>query len=44
MNSLLRTKGVGTCVPHLEGKEIFRSTKRKLEVPIGDARDSHRPE
>ena len=31
-------------VPHLEGKEIFGSTKRRLDVSIGDAGDSHRPE
>jgi len=32
---------IRTCGPHLEGEEIFGSTKRKLDVPIGNARDSH---
>jgi len=41
---LPRAQGVGTQVPHLEGEEIFESTKRKLDVSIGDARDSHRPD
>jgi len=29
-------------VLHLEGEEIFGSIKRKLDIPIGDARDSYR--
>jgi hypothetical protein len=28
---------------HLEGEEIFGSTKRKLDLPPGDDGDSHRP-
>ncbi len=44
MNTLLGVEGVGTRIPHLEGEEIFGSTKRKLDVPIGDAGDSHRPD
>jgi len=28
----------------LKGEEIFGSTKRKLDIPIGDAGDSHRPD
>ena len=35
---------MGTIIPHLEGEETFGSTKRKLDVPIGDAGDSHRPD
>ena len=35
---------MGSCVPHLEGEEIFGSTKRRLDVPIGDAGDLHRPD
>ena len=31
-------------VPHLEGEEIFGSTKRRLDVPIGDTEDSQRPD
>ena len=44
LNTLLGAKGVGTRIPHLEGEETFGSTKRKLDVPIGDAGDSHRPD
>jgi len=44
LNTLPGVEGVGTQVPHLEGEEIFGSTKRKLELPIGDARHSHRPD
>ena len=43
LNSLPGAEGVGTRIPHLEGEETFGSTKRKLDVPIGDAGDSHRP-
>ena len=42
LNTLPEAEGVGTRVPHLEREETFRSTKRKLDVPIGDAGDSHR--
>jgi len=42
LNTLPGAEGVGSRIPHLEGEEIFGSTKRKLDVPIGDARDSHR--
>jgi hypothetical protein len=44
LNTLPGAIGIGTRVPHLEGEEIFGSTKRKLDVPIGDAGDSHRPD
>ena len=44
LNSLPGAEGVGTKIPHLEGEETFGSTKRKLDVPIGDAGDSHRPD
>ena len=33
-----------TRIPHLEGEEVFGSTKRKLDVPIGSEADSHRPD
>jgi hypothetical protein len=33
-----------TLVPHLEGEEIFGSTKRKLDLLPGDNDDSHRPD
>lgn len=29
-------------VLHLEGKSIFGSAKRKLDLPLGDESDSHR--
>jgi hypothetical protein len=32
-----------TRIPHLEGEEIFGSTKWKLDLPPGDDGDSHRP-
>jgi len=41
LNTLFGIKGVGTRVPHLEEEEIFGSTKKKLDVPIGDVGDSH---
>jgi len=44
LNILLGAEDVGTRVPHLEGEEIFGSTKRKLDVSIGDARNSHKPD
>ena len=44
LNTLPGAEGVGTRIPHLEGEETFGSTKRKLDVPIGDAGDSHRPD
>jgi hypothetical protein len=33
-----------TRILHLEGKEIFGSTKRKLDLLPGDDGDSHRPD
>lgn len=44
LNTLSGAEGVKTRVLHLEGEEIFGNTKRKLNIPIGDARDSHRPD
>jgi len=43
LNTLPRAKRVGTRLSHLEGKEIFKSTKKKLEEPIGNVGDSHQP-
>ena len=43
LNTLPRVKGVRTCILHLEEKEIFGGTKRKLGIIIGDVRDSHWP-
>jgi hypothetical protein len=31
-------------ITHLEGKEIFGSMKRKLDLPLGDDGESHRPD
>ena len=36
MNTLVEAHGVGIQVSHLEGEKVFGSTKRKLNVPIGD--------
>ena len=44
LNSLSEAQSMGSHVPHLEGEEIFGSTKRRLDVPIGDAGDLHRPD
>jgi hypothetical protein len=33
-----------TQILHLEGEEIFGSTKRKLDLLLGDDGDSHRPD
>jgi hypothetical protein len=38
-----RVEVATTRIPHLECKEIFGSTKRKLNLPLGDDGDSHRP-
>ena len=35
---------ITTRIPHLEGEEIFGSTKRKLDLPPSDDGDSHRPD
>ena len=44
LNSLPEAHSVGSRVPHLEGEEIFGSTKRRFDVPIGDVGDLHRPD
>jgi hypothetical protein len=33
-----------TRIPHLQGEEIFGSTKRKLDLPLRNDGDSHRPD
>lgn len=30
--------------PHLEGEEVFGSTKRRLDLPLGAEEESHRPD
>lgn len=35
---------LNTRIPHLEGEEIFGSSKRKLDLPPGSEHDSHRPD
>ena len=44
LNTLPGAEGVETRVLHLEGEETFGSMRRKLDVPIGDAGDLHRPD
>jgi len=44
LNTLPNTEGVRSCIPHLKGEEIFRSTKRKLDVPLSNCGDSYRPD
>jgi hypothetical protein len=43
-NQLPEVEVATTRIPHLEGKEIFGSMKRKLDLPPGDAGNSHRPD
>ena len=33
--------GLNIRVPHLEGEKVFGPAKRKLDLPPGDASDSH---
>jgi hypothetical protein len=42
LSQLLGVEVATTRIPHLEGKEIFGSTKRKLDLRPGDDGDSHR--
>ena len=42
MEEVTIVAGVNTRIPHLEGDTIFGSTKRKLNLPLGDDSDSHR--
>ena len=41
MNTFSEAYGVGIRILHLESKKVFGSTKRKLGVPLGDAKESH---
>jgi hypothetical protein len=42
LSQLPRVEVATTRIPHLEGKEIFGNTNRKLDLPLGDDGDSHR--
>jgi len=42
LNTFLWVKCVVSWIQHLEGKEIFEITKRKLDIPISNTRDSYR--
>ena len=44
LSQLPRAEVATTRIPHLEGEEIFGSTKRKLDFPPGDDGNSHRPD
>ena len=44
LSQLLGVEVATTRIPHLEGEEIFGSMKRKLDLPLGDDGDSHRPD
>lgn len=35
---------LNTHIPHLEGEEIFGSSKQKMDLPLGFDSDSHRPD
>jgi len=39
--SMPRAETVATRIPHLEGEEVFGSTKQALNVPISSEGDSH---
>jgi hypothetical protein len=43
LNQLPRVEVATIRISHLEGEEIFGSTKRKLDLPPSDDGDSHRP-
>jgi hypothetical protein len=44
LNQLPRVEVATTRIPHLEGEEIFGSTKRKLDLPPCDDGNFHRPD
>jgi len=44
LNTLPGAQDIGSRIPHLEGEEIFGSTKRRLDVPTDGEGDSHRPD
>jgi hypothetical protein len=44
LSQILWVEGVKTCISHLKGKEIFGSTKRKLDLSRGSNGDFHRPD
>jgi hypothetical protein len=44
LSQLPRVEVATTRIPHLEGKEIFGSTKRKMDLPPGDDGNSYRPD
>ena len=44
LNDLPGAADVASRIPHLEGEEVFGSSKRKLDLPIGSDGDSHRPD
>jgi hypothetical protein len=43
LSQLLGVEVATTHIPHLEDEEIFGSTKRKLDLPLGDDGNSHIP-
>jgi hypothetical protein len=43
LSQLLGVEVATTRILHLEGKEIFGSTKWKLDLPLGDDGNSHKP-
>ena len=44
METMLEGKEWCTRTPHFEGEEVFGSTVRKLNLPLGSQFDSHRQE
>jgi hypothetical protein len=43
LSQLLGVEVATTWIPHVKGEEIFGSTKRKLDLPLGDDDNSHGP-
>jgi len=43
LNVFPEAANIATYFPHLEGEEVFGSSKSKFDLPIGSDGDSHRP-
>ena len=42
VDDIFAISGSNTRVPHLDGKKVFGSAKRKLDLSLGDDSDFHR--
>ena len=41
LEQVIAEAGVNTRIPHLKSETIFGSTKKKLDLPLGDDSNSH---